>query len=138
MSGPILLILRFLFVAALLAFLGGMLYLLWRDLTRQRERQTGMQPAPLILIPADAPPRPFSAATILIGRDPSCDLCLDDATVSAQHARLSYHHNQWWLEDLRSRNGTLLHDEPITTPTVITRGDVIRCGGVELRIGDTA
>jgi pSer/pThr/pTyr-binding forkhead associated (FHA) protein len=134
MSGPLLLILRFLFALGLLAFVVAMLWLLWRDLTRQSERLAAMQPAPLTLVCADAP-HAFTTATLIIGRDAACNLRLDDATVSAQHARLSYHHNQWWLEDLRSRNGTLLNDEPVTTPTVITRGDVIRCGGVEIGVG---
>jgi hypothetical protein len=135
MSGPILLILRFLLVAGLLAFLVAILWLLWRDLARQRQQQSGIQPAPLTLITAGLA-RSFNIPTLLIGRSPECDVCLDDATASAQHARLSYHHNQWWLEDLRSRNGTLLNDEPITTPTVITRGDIICCGGVEVRVGE--
>jgi hypothetical protein len=135
MSGVVLLVLRFLFAAGLLAFLLAILWILWRDLARQRQQQNGMHPTPLTLTTAGLA-RSFNAPTLLLGRSPDCDVCLDDATVSAQHARLSYHHNQWWLEDLRSRNGTLLNDEPITTPTVITRGDVIRCGGVEVRVGE--
>jgi pSer/pThr/pTyr-binding forkhead associated (FHA) protein len=136
MSGPILLVLRFLFALALFAFLAGMLWLLWRDLTRQREFLSANQPTPLALFVSGQAPRQFSISVIMIGRDPACDLCLDDPTVSAQHARVSYHHNQWWLEDLRSLNGTLLNNEPIATATVITHGDVIRCGGVDVQVGD--
>src|SRR5512145_48570 len=136
MSGPILLVLRLLFAVALFAFLVGMIWLLWRDLTRQREFLSANQPTPLTLLVAEQPPYPFFVSVVIVGRDPACDLCLDDPTVSAQHARISYHHNQWWLEDLRSLNGTLLNDEPIATATVITHGDVIRCGGVDVQVGD--
>ncbi|MFZ6027724.1 MAG: FHA domain-containing protein [Chloroflexota bacterium] len=137
MSGPVLLVLRLLFAVALFAFLIGMLWILWRDLGRQRDLVMASQPAPLTLFVAGLPPRLFTGSLVIVGRDPVCDLHLDDPTVSAQHARLSYHHNQWWIEDLRSRNGTLLNDELVTTATVITHGDVIRCGGVTVQVGDS-
>ena len=54
--------------------------------------------------------------------------------ISARHAHLTYHHNQWWLEDLASTNGTLLNDIRITTPTVITSGDELQCGATRLFI----
>jgi pSer/pThr/pTyr-binding forkhead associated (FHA) protein len=57
-------------------------------------------------------------------------VCFGDDTVSARHARLSYHHNQWWVEDLQSRNGTYLNDERVSVPTVIVSGDELRYGQV--------
>ncbi len=44
--------------------------------------------------------RRFIQAEVTIGRDPACECPVADEAVSARHARLSYHHNQWWLEDL--------------------------------------
>ena len=78
--------------------------------------------------------RYFHQAEITIGRDPGCDIPLSEDTISVQHAHLSYHHNQWWLEDLASMNGTRLNDARITTPTVITSGDEIECGGTRLSV----
>lgn len=43
-----------------------------------------------------------------IGRDTSCELRFDDPLVSRHHARVSYSDGIWWIEDLGSRNGTLL------------------------------
>jgi pSer/pThr/pTyr-binding forkhead associated (FHA) protein len=63
-----------------------------------------------------------------IGRDPSCEFLVADETVSARHALLSYHHAQWWLEDLGSRNGTRLNQVAVQAPTALARGDQIRCG----------
>ena len=74
----------------------------------------------------------------LLGRDPVCDFQIKNETVSARHARLSYHHKQWWIEDLNSTNGTFLNEEPLYTATVIVSGDEIRCGQVDIlvSIGD--
>ena len=59
---------------------------------------------------------------------------IDDPTVSAHHARLSFHAGQWWVEDLASRNGTMVNDLPVTEPLVVTYGDALHFGRVGLRL----
>jgi pSer/pThr/pTyr-binding forkhead associated (FHA) protein len=54
--------------------------------------------------------------------------------VSARHARLTFHHHQWWVDDLQSTNGTKLNDEPLRIPTVVANGDTIKCGQVDLTV----
>ena len=76
----------------------------------------------------------FSQPEVTLGRDPACDVLLDEETVSARHARLSYHHNQWWLEDLESTNGTSLNATRLNTATVLTNGDEIQCGKARLTV----
>jgi|HubBroStandDraft_1064217.scaffolds.fasta_scaffold24863_2 hypothetical protein len=44
----------------------------------------------------------------LIGRAPTCALCLDELYVSAQHALMRWTQERWELKDLGSRNGTFL------------------------------
>ena len=73
--------------------------------------------------------RRFVQAEVTIGRDPACECPVDDDAISARHARLTYHHNQWWLEDLDSTNGTLINREKLAIPTVVISGDEFRCGG---------
>ena len=134
MSGIIFLILRILLAAALFAFLGYVLWTLWRDLKRQEEiLSTRRLPLIHFSLP-DGSQRQFASPEVLVGRDPACELVLDDTTVSYSHARLSFHHGQWWLEDLRSTNGTYLNGVMVAAPLVVTVGDVIRCGQVELML----
>jgi hypothetical protein len=45
----------------------------------------------------------------LIGRAPTCALCLDELYVSAQHALVRWTPDRWELKDLGSRNGTFLN-----------------------------
>lgn len=137
MSAIILLVLRLLLAALLYAFLGWAIYILWRDLKRQGELLAARQPPPLTLITEmDSPPlkRHYSCPEIILGREPACDFPINDQTVSSHHARLSYHQNQWWLEDLASTNGTFLNGDAVTSPVVITHGDALRLGQVGVRI----
>jgi len=136
MSATFLLIIRGLMAATLYVFLGIILFTLWRDFQRQQRLLAAQAPPPLGLRPenAAAPPLYFSGVEIMIGRDLACEYSLDDITVSAQHARLSFRQGQWWVEDLDSTNGTFLNQEKVRQPTVITNGDLLRCGQVTLRI----
>lgn len=43
-----------------------------------------------------------------IGRDDSCDICLDDATVSAKHAVVFLEDGTWHVRDLQSTNGLMV------------------------------
>jgi len=142
MSGSILLILRLVMTLTLYAFLGWALLTLWRDLKRQSELAAARQTPPITLsrqAGEGSTPHYFTSQEILIGRDPVCDCQIDDMTVSASHARLSYHHGQWWIEDLNSTNGTFLNQEAVLIPVVVTSGDELRCGQVffMITIGDS-
>lgn len=137
MSATLLLALRVAMAVVLYAFLGWALLLLLRDLRQESEKSLARQLARITLI-LEAEPEPrryqFTQAEVLIGRDPMCDIEINDSTVSSQHTRLSFHHNQWWVDDLRSRNGTLLNEELVESAVVLTSNDRIRCGGVMLQV----
>ena len=72
-------------------------------------------------------------ADSLIGRDAQLPVALDDPHVSARHAELNYRHDQWWLRDLGSSNGTLLNGQPVHSVVAIRSGDVLQCAAVRLR-----
>jgi len=137
MSGPILLVLRIATAAALYTFLGWGLWILWRDL-RRHSRELGAPLHPSLLLTLQNGDQPaiyrFASPEITIGRDSTCECSLDEPTISARHARLSYHHTQWWVEDLHSRNGSFLNDEPVRSQVVVTSGDSLRCGTLDFLI----
>lgn len=138
MSGPIVLALRILLTLGLYAFLGWALWTIWQDI-----KQTGLRAVtrkiPTIRLEVRtrnrvAASKIFSQPEVTLGRDPSCDLQLDDETVSVRHARLSYHHGQWWVEDLDSTNGTSLNREKLSIAAVLTTGDEIKCGKARVSV----
>lgn len=138
LSAYLLLALRLLMVLALYGFLGWALYTLWRDLRKEADDLATQRVPPIrVLLPGQPDPEEhqFTAPEITIGRHPRCEWVLGHETVSSEHARLVFHHEQWWLEDLNSRNGTYLNGEAVGSPVVLTDQDQIRCGQVNFAIG---
>jgi DNA-binding winged helix-turn-helix (wHTH) protein len=63
-----------------------------------------------------------------IGRDPSAAVCLDSPQASRLHARITIANDAVTLEDLGSKNHTLVNDRPITEATKLSDGDAIQIG----------
>jgi len=138
MSAPVVLGLRILMAVALYGFLGWAVFVLWKEINMQGMRLASRR-APTITLTTSREIEPkvdehFSQSEIILGRDPGCDIQLADDTVSARHSQLAYHHGQWWIMDLTSKNGTLLNGLPVNTPTVLASGDEIKCGNASLLI----
>lgn len=144
MSGEIVLVLRLVLAACLYGFLGWALFILWKDLQTLGISLAGRKAPSLNItlerVGVDSLRRAFKQSDISVGRDPGCDISLNDDAVSARHVHLSFHHGQWWVEDLGSTNGTRLNQAILGTPAVITTGDQIECGHTALivSIGSTA
>ena len=70
-----------------------------------------------------------------LGRAPGCDVLLDDPTVSSRHAVLSPRGGRLLVDDLGSRNGTLLNGRRLNGPTEVAAGDRISVGpNVEIEV----
>ncbi|HBX69179.1 MAG TPA: hypothetical protein DEH25_07310 [Chloroflexi bacterium] len=137
MAGVLLLIARSALAITLYGFLGWALFTLWQDLRQQQKTIQSQQPPEIWLatqIGETTQSRQFRGSEITLGRDPTCECVLFSETVSARHARLAFHHGQWWLEDLKSTNGTLLNQDDVTASVVVVPGDQIRCGEVLISI----
>ena len=68
---------------------------------------------------------PVEGAAVILGRHPACDIVLESASVSRQHARILNVDGQCFLEDLHSRNGTFLNGLPISQRQPLSEGDEI-------------
>jgi len=66
-----------------------------------------------------------------IGRDPACEVCLQDPSVSRQHARLVIGDSRYVIEDTNSANGTFVNGKRVTSASVSVR-DVISLGDAVL------
>jgi pSer/pThr/pTyr-binding forkhead associated (FHA) protein len=66
-----------------------------------------------------------------IGREPGCTVCINDASVSRGHARITISGEDSVIEDLNSKNGTSVMGESIKTPTSLNDGDELEFGHVK-------
>ena len=78
---------------------------------------------------------------VKVGRSSTADLSLSDRFLSRLHARFFLRDDDWWLEDLGSRNGTHLNGTRLEETAKIRNGDTVRVSGCVLHIdlaGDNA
>jgi pSer/pThr/pTyr-binding forkhead associated (FHA) protein len=134
-------IVRVVLAVLLYAFVGAVVYVIWRDVEQARAQakaREGLR-GRLILI-ANGLPTPqvgdyFPLLPITsIGRAPTNTISIPDETASLEHALISLRAGRWWLEDLGSRNGTLLNGMVIAGPTVVSGGDLIGLGQVQFKL----
>jgi hypothetical protein len=68
----------------------------------------------------------------VIGRSPSCNLTLEDPLVSRRHVKIHIDEDHARLDDLGSRNGTLINGEPVFENHRLSHQDRIRIGSHEM------
>lgn len=64
--------------------------------------------------------------SLVVGRSSRADLVLSDRFLSRQHARFYREGDGWMVEDLGSRNTTLLNGRPVTGPARVGPGDLVK------------
>ncbi|HEY7286403.1 MAG TPA: FHA domain-containing protein [Vicinamibacterales bacterium] len=69
----------------------------------------------------------------IVGRSPDAAVFVDDSGVSRHHARIIVDARGATLEDLKSKNGTILDGRPIGEPTPLAHGALIVVGATALR-----
>ena len=73
---------------------------------------------------------------VTLGRDASCDIVINDPSVSREHALLTVTDGQLTVTDSDSKNGTRVDDQRIGDETAVRPGQRIRFGSVELIVLD--
>jgi serine/threonine protein kinase/WD40 repeat protein len=112
--------------------------------SRDRERSRHLMNADLVEVVAlrdsvEVARRILSPGEYLIGRAADCALHLDDAALSAQHARVRVAASgPVLIEDLGSANGTFLNDQPVSGATPWPPGARLRIGGTVLNLAVAA
>ncbi len=74
----------------------------------------------------------ISSGAHVLGRDPMCGILLDDPSASRRHAMLRCDNGQFFVQDLGSKNGTLVNDQRVQFHQ-LSHMDLISIGSVEVR-----
>ncbi len=135
---------RVLFALSLLGFLFLVIRVTMRELQQSTisilSSKGPQQRAELITVPGEqgsAVPEGMTfdiQGVVTLGRSQSARVLLDDSSVSAQHALLRPIDGVWTIEDLGSRNGTLVNGRPISAAVELACGDSLQLGRVRLRL----
>ncbi|MCO6455373.1 MAG: SpoIIE family protein phosphatase [Pirellulaceae bacterium] len=87
--------------------------------------------------PPDGPPighrYELRSAENSLGRHPDCHVLVEVGAVSRRHAQVVRLGDQWFVEDLNSRNGTFLNDEQVVGRKPLQDGDQVRICDVSFR-----
>ena len=70
---------------------------------------------------------------VVLGRDPSIDIPVEDRTLSRRHCRIYLGPDGWRVTDLGSRNGTFLNGNPILDDR-LREGDRIEIGETKIAL----
>ena len=71
-------------------------------------------------------------ANYTVGRDEGCDVSIDDDSVSRQHFQLRWIEDDWFVEDLKSMNGTFVNGHRIDRAP-LRNEDLIKAGSAIFR-----
>ena len=131
-------IVRLVFLALLYLFLFGIARTLLRDLgAAGREPSSELGRLVVVASPAGEPPEGTSLALdaiTTIGRDVNNAIVVDDQFASSEHAVLTFRGRTWYVEDLKSTNGTFVNGAPVDGVAPLGYGDEIQLGQVRLRL----
>src|SRR5947209_17489544 len=64
--------------------------------------------------------------TIVLGRNPDCQVPIGGTAVSRNHAQILHIQGKYYIEDLKSRNGTFVNNEQVTSRLPLNDNDRIK------------
>lgn len=73
---------------------------------------------------------PLDSDTMIIGRSPQTDICIDEPSVSRRHSKMTLQGEVVSIEDLGSSNGTYVNDKKLEGSVKLKDQDMIRLGTI--------
>jgi hypothetical protein len=107
------------------------------DKTTPTPREPMTQPhqqavTPAVVVLANGSRHTLEGDLVTIGRQASCTIVIADHNISRVHARFRTSENGWTIEDLGSTNGTRVNGLLITEPTLLSHGQLIALGSLQM------
>ena len=98
--------------------------------------EKSLPPMTLHVVTTDGSPfdHALEGESFVVGRSSKADLTIPDRSMSRMHARFYQDQGKWFVEDLGSRNGTLLGGRPVDHPLRMDHGAVIQVGSTSITL----
>ncbi len=103
------------------------------DIVRHHKSIVRVQKMSLVITEGKNDPQrvPVDRDLFTIGKDPACDLVLQDRTVSRRHLEIEKQGETYFVRDLKSTNGTMIDGTRIKE-AFLSPGAIISAGNVEI------
>jgi phosphoserine phosphatase RsbU/P len=77
----------------------------------------------------------LEGTTVTLGRSRTADLCFpEDVDLSRQHLVFERSHDDWFVRDLGSKNGTLVNNDQLVGPRKLKEGDRLVAGRLSIGV----
>ena len=135
-------VMKYVFITIIYAFIFAVIRLIYKDIAGmvKNENFAKTQSNPVLRV-IGYKDKTYSGETneyvldknrIVIGRNSVCDIQVDDILVSNRHLLLWNERDEWYIRDLKSKNGTWLNGEQMQETYILDDGDTIKIGELEL------
>lgn len=130
-------ILKYGLVIVVYVFIFSVVKLVYMDIAdtrrKSKSQEEGLGYLKLITLRKDVPFKVFESYSVqentLIGRNKKCDIFIPDPYLSKQHARIFFKDAEFYIEDLKSTNGTSVNGKKIgVRPVKLKDSDKISVG----------
>jgi len=135
-------ILRYVFVTIIYIFIFAIIRLIFKDIRTMTNQENfeKVQSNPVLRVKGyrdktfhgSTNEYPLDKERMIIGRNNTCDILVQDIMVSNRHVCLWKEAGEWYIRDLSSQNGTKLNGSFIEEPFILDDGDIIKIGELEL------
>ncbi|MBQ7902018.1 MAG: FHA domain-containing protein [Clostridia bacterium] len=138
-------ILKYAFVVVIYIFIYSVVKLVYLDISDARRmnkaEDDGYGYLKLINLRKDLSCRVFESYSLressVIGRSRKCDIYINNPYLSKEHARISFEDGKFYIEDLKSTNGTYLNGNKLGThPVKLKDNDKISFGDISFLFVD--
>lgn len=127
------LVFKYLFIVIIYAFMLSIIRLIYLDIRGidKSEAQTYLK---LINMKEDLPFKVSEhysiSGDVTIGRGSDNKIVIRDPFISKEHMKIFEESGEYYIEDLKSANGTYLNDGKVDDVEVLSNGDIIQLGQI--------
>ena len=137
----VLLVLRVVSGSLLLLFLVALFVMMWHDfraINFEISTRTRRQGHLVVINTSENGPKTGATFPLIpltsLGRSLTNSIVLEDAFISGEHATITLRNGKWWLDDRGSSNGTQLNGYRIRESVIVSTGDIISVGQIDLKL----
>ncbi len=130
-------IFKYVFVIIIYLFIFTIIRMIYLDIKTIGSTTGDLKAYLKVLNPLDSIPYKMEDTYVLedeltVGRSSDNSIVIRDPYVSKHHLKISLDESNYFIEDLKSSNGTMLNGNKLEDVSLLKTGDIIKAGDIEL------